>query len=71
MRWSPVARSICQIAARPSSAAMPCSATLLFDPTVTYSREPSRLAITFLVQWELIGPAGSSTTVSPGWSIRV
>jgi len=29
---------------------MPFSPTLLFDPTVTYSREPSRLAMIFLVQ---------------------
>jgi hypothetical protein len=30
----PLAMSISQIAARPSSASMPCSATLLFEPTV-------------------------------------
>jgi len=30
---------------------MPFSATLLFDPTVTYSFVPSRLAIRFFVQW--------------------
>ena len=52
-----------QIAARPFSASIPFSATLLFEPTVTNSLVPSGLATTFLVQWWLI-PAGRSTTFS-------
>jgi hypothetical protein len=39
----PLAMSNCQIAARPASASMPFSATLLFEPTVTYSFLPSGL----------------------------
>jgi hypothetical protein len=42
---------------------MPFSPTLLLEPTVTYSFEPSGLAMTFLVQWWLIGPAGRSATL--------
>jgi hypothetical protein len=49
-REAPVAGSISRIAARRSSFSMPRSATLLFEPTVTYSRLPSALAIRFLVQ---------------------
>jgi hypothetical protein len=42
---------ISQIAARPASFSMPFSATLLFDPTLTYSFAPSGDAMTFFVQW--------------------
>ena len=56
-------------------AAMPFSATLLFDPTATNSFVPSADAITFLVQWWLIVPPGRSATftgaavivVCPAW----
>ncbi|MNW16094.1 hypothetical protein D3C71_2148260 [compost metagenome] len=50
-RLAPLATSISQMAARPSSISMPFSATLLLDPTDTYSLRPSGLAIRFLVQW--------------------
>jgi hypothetical protein len=50
VRRAPLLASTSQISARPSSSAMPCSATLLFEPVVTYSFEPSREAIRFLVQ---------------------
>jgi hypothetical protein len=71
MRERPVARSISQIAARPSSCCMQCSATLLFEPTVAYSLRPSGLAISDLVQWWLRGPPGRSVTLRPGVSTRV
>jgi hypothetical protein len=70
-RLLPLARSISQIAARPSSCCMPCSATLLFEPTVAYSLRPSGLAISDLVQWWLRGPPGRSVTLRPGVSTRV
>ena len=48
-RERPVAGSTSRMAARLISFSMPFSATLLFEPTVTYKRLPSRLAMTFLV----------------------
>ncbi len=39
---------------------MPFSATLLLEPIDTYSFVPSGEAVTFFVQWWLIGPAGRS-----------
>ena len=61
----PLARSSCQMAARPCSCSMPFSPTLLFEPTVTYSVLPSALAIRFLVQWWFSGPPGKSMTFTP------
>ena len=58
--------STSQMAARPTSTSMPSSATLLFDPTVTYNLVPSLFAMIFLVQWWLIGPPGKSTTLVAG-----
>ncbi len=49
-RFWPLATSSSQMAARPSSMSMPFSPTLLFEPTDTYSRDPSGLAMRFLVQ---------------------
>ncbi|MNI84691.1 hypothetical protein D3C73_1416170 [compost metagenome] len=49
---------------------MPFSATLLLEPTDTYSLLPSALAIRFLVQWWLM-PAGRSVTRTPGAEICV
>ena len=43
---------------------MPFSPTLLLEPTVAYSLLPSGLAMTFLVQWWLIGPPGRSVTLT-------
>jgi len=51
MRWLPVAGSISQIAARPSSSFRPFSPMLEFEPTPTYRRDPSALATRLLVQW--------------------
>jgi hypothetical protein len=50
IRAVPVAMSISQMAARPSSWSMPFSATLLFEPTAAYNFVPSALAISPLVQ---------------------
>jgi hypothetical protein len=50
MRQRPEARSTSQMAARFSCACMPLSVMLLFEPTPTYSSEPSRLASRLLVQ---------------------
>lgn len=52
-----------QTAARSASSSMPFSAMLLLEPTVTKSLLLSGLAIKFLVQWWLMGPAGSATKV--------
>ena len=67
----PPARSNSQIAARPFSCSMPCSATLLFEPTDTYSLLPSGLATRPLVQWWFNGPPGRSATFVDGPSILV
>ena len=62
MRPLPLAMSISQMAARPTSADMPFSATLLLEPTVAYSLLPSALAMMFLVQWWFSVPPGRSVT---------
>ena len=38
---------------------------LLFEPTPTYSFDPSGLAVSDLVQWWSMGPPGSSAMIVP------
>jgi hypothetical protein len=59
------------MSARFFSASMPFSVMLLFEPTPTYSNEPSRLATRLLVQWWSIGPPGSGVSIVPGAVILV
>jgi hypothetical protein len=50
---------------------MPFSPTLLFEPDRRVEPEPSTLAMTLLVQWWLIGPAGGAILGVGAASMRV